>query len=214
MATTFGKRLRAAREKTGKTQQDVADLFSLKRESVAQWESDQALPTADKLLRLAAALKTNVDYLLSGKVRSNHAGTNVASGPDIYRQAPLLTWVRAAQFEEPLVHPQMDDVVTWYPMPKRGGAKTYCLRVEGDSMTAPYGKTYPEGCIIFVDPDQRVPANGARVIAKLVGSEEVCFKQFVVEGKRMYLKPLNPQHPPIFDSFRVIGTVIGKWEDD
>ena len=34
-----------------------------------------------------------------------------------------------------------------------------------------------------------------------------------IKGRR-WLKPLNPQHPPIMEPFRVLGMVIGKWEDD
>jgi SOS-response transcriptional repressor LexA len=81
-------------------------------------------------------------------------------------------------------------------------------------MTAPYGKSYPEGCIIFVDPMRRSPNSGERIIAKLEGANQVTFKTYMEDAGRCWLKPLNPQHPPIMDPFRVLGTVIGKWEDD
>ena len=81
-------------------------------------------------------------------------------------------------------------------------------------MTSTHGKSYPEGCISFVDPDQKSPPNGARIIAKLAGSDEVTFKVLVMDAGRTWLKPLNPQHPPILEEFRVLGTVIGKWEDE
>lgn len=102
----------------------------------------------------------------------------------------------------------------WLPRPKRAGPHTYCLRVEGDSMTAPYGKSYPAGCIIFVDPDKRSPVSGQRIIAKLKGSPDVTFKVFIQEAGKTFLKPLNPQYPAINEPFKVIGTVIGKWEDE
>lgn len=81
-------------------------------------------------------------------------------------------------------------------------------------MTAPHGRSYPEGCIIFVDPEQRQPVNGQRVIAKLVGSEDVTFKVYKEEDGSRWLQPLNQAHPPLRGSFRIIGTVIGKWEDE
>jgi SOS-response transcriptional repressor LexA len=96
----------------------------------------------------------------------------------------------------------------------RHSESTFAVRVRGDSMTAAHGKSYPEGCIIFVDPDQCSPSNGARVLAKLNGSEEVTFKVFKDEDGRRWLQPLNQSHQPIRDEFRVIGTVIGKWEDE
>ncbi|MNL74401.1 LexA repressor [compost metagenome] len=83
-------------------------------------------------------------------------------------------------------------------------------------MTAVHGngRTYPAGCIIFVDPEKRTPSNGDRIIAKMEGSDEVTFKVFKNEDGRMWLLPLNPSHEPIREPFKVLGTVIGKWEDD
>ncbi len=82
-------------------------------------------------------------------------------------------------------------------------------------MTAPHGntRTYPEGCIIFVDPQQRTPVNGDRVVACLVGTDEVTFKVYKNEDGRQWLQPLNPSHEPIRESFQILGTVLGKWED-
>lgn len=82
-------------------------------------------------------------------------------------------------------------------------------------MTAPSGnaRTYPEGCFIFVDPERRSPVNGDRIVACLVGSNEVTFKVFKDEDGRRWLQPLNPSHEPIREPFKVLGTVIGKWED-
>ena len=83
-------------------------------------------------------------------------------------------------------------------------------------MTAPHGmgRSYPEGCIIFVDPLKKSPVNGARIIAKLSGTDEVTFKTFKQEDGRTWLQPINTSHEPIRDPFRVLGTVIGKWEDE
>lgn len=141
-------------------------------------------------------------------------GESVQPGPDVRGRAPLISWIRAGEFADSPDNYRVGDAEDWIPIPKRAGPNTYCLRVEGDSMTSPHGKSYPDGCIIFVDPDQRSPANGKRVIAKLVGSSKVTFKVFVRDGDTVFLKPLNPQHPPMHDPFRVIGTIVGKWEDE
>lgn len=81
-------------------------------------------------------------------------------------------------------------------------------------MSAPHGKSYPEGCIIIVEPERRSPVNGERVVAKLEGSDEVTFKVYKEEDGRRWLQPLNPHHESIREPFRVLGTVIGKWEDE
>ena len=81
-------------------------------------------------------------------------------------------------------------------------------------MTASYGKTYPDGTIIIVNPGMRSPVSGQRVIAKLRNSNQVTFKVFVEEDGRRWLKPLNGMHPSIHDDFSVIGTVVEKYEID
>ena len=103
---------------------------------------------------------------------------------------------------------------TFIPCPKPHGFNTYALRVEGDSMTSPSGRSYPEGCVIYVDPEQNNVVPGDRVIAKLASTQHVVFKQLASDGSRQYLKPLNPIHPPIFDEFEILGRVIGMWMDD
>jgi SOS-response transcriptional repressor LexA len=139
---------------------------------------------------------------------------NTAPGPHLYAEVPLISWVKAGEWGEAADPLPPGTAERWMPCPVRHSESTFAVRVRGDSMTAAHGKSYPEGCIIFVDPDQCSPSNGARVLAKLNGSEEVTFKVFKDEDGRRWLQPLNQSHQPIRDEFRVIGTVIGKWEDE
>lgn len=139
---------------------------------------------------------------------------NTEPGPEVRGLVPLISWVTAGAFDsanDPLPPGEAED---WLPMPKKNGKHTYALRVRGDSMTAPHGKSYPDGCIIFVDPEKRSPSTGDRIIAKLEGTDEVTFKQFVSDAGRIWLRALNPTYPPIVEEFKVLGTIIGKWEDE
>ena len=81
-------------------------------------------------------------------------------------------------------------------------------------MTATHGKSYPQGSYIIVDPAKLSPNNDDRIIAKLEGCNEVTFKIYKDEDGRKWLSPLNPTYPPIMDPFKVLGTVIGKWQDE
>lgn len=139
---------------------------------------------------------------------------NTSPAPMPRGNVPLISWIRAGNWDQAADPFQPGEAEEWLPCMKAHSPRTYALRVRGDSMTAPYGKSYPEGSIIFVDPEMRLPANGARIIAKLDGSDEVTFKVFKEEDGRMWLQPLNPSHLPIREPFRVLGTVIGKWEDE
>jgi SOS-response transcriptional repressor LexA len=141
-------------------------------------------------------------------------GVNVEVSRPIRGAVPLISWVQAGQWEEAIDTFQPGDAEAWLPTMKAVSARAYALRVRGDSMTAPYGKSYPEGAYIVVEPERRSPVNGERIIAKLEGSNEVTFKVFKEDAGRRWLAPLNPQHPPIHDPFRVLGTVVGMWVDD
>ena len=145
--------------------------------------------------------------------------SNIEDAPSTRGLVPLISWVQAGawcevtEVREPA--PDYHDSSTYLPCPAPHGRSTFALRVKGDSMTAPYGRSYPDGCIIYVDPERRSPVNGDRIVACLMdaGDHEVTFKIYKNEDGRQWLAPLNTQHPPLFERFTVLGTVIGKWED-
>ncbi len=139
---------------------------------------------------------------------------NVSPGPDTKGLVPLISGIQAGEWAEAIDLFEPYDAEALYPCPAPHGPHTYCLRVEGDSMTSPVGRSYPEGALIYVDPDQNCCAPGDRVVAKRSGENGVTFKQLAKDGDRLYLKPLNPHHPPIFDEFKIIGKVIGMWMEE
>ena len=98
----------------------------------------------------------------------------------------------------------------YIPCPVAHSSNTYALKVVGQSMTSPHGRSYPEGSIIFVDPDERGDViSEDRVIAKFIDSGEVTFKSYVSDGGRQFLKALNPSYLPFTDKFEILGKVIG-----
>ncbi len=138
----------------------------------------------------------------------------MSPGPDVRGRVPLISWVQAGVWNEAVDIYEPGYAEDWLPVLRNGSPHSYALRVQGDSMTAPHGRSYPEGTIIIVDPEQRSPSSGQRIIAKLVGTNAVTFKVFVDEDGKRWLKPLNPLHEPIRDEFRVLGTVIAKYEPE
>lgn len=139
---------------------------------------------------------------------------NIAPGPASRGSVPLLTWVQAGPFVDAHDSFSPEDAERWLECPAKHSPRTFALRVRGDSMTAPFGRSYPEGCIVFVDPEKRSPQNGERIIAMLIEEDKVTFKVYKNEDGRQWLQPLNPHHEPIRKPFRVLGTIIGKWEDE
>lgn len=175
----------------------------------------------DDLQAISAALRRRgVREATPGWLQYGEGGPrstrNLEPGPDVHAMVPLISWIQAGDFavvEDPVPPGEaLND--EWYPFPKRRARNVVALRVRGDSMTAPYGKSYPDGSVIFVNLEMRSPNNGQRIVAKLAHEEEATFKVYVEDDRRKWLKPLNPQYPAIFEPFRIVGTVVGKWEDE
>lgn len=172
-----------------------------------EWLETGALPMieGDKLL-LSSSTELH-------EIRANYR-TNTEPGPDIRGRIPLISGVNAGMWTEAVDIYEPGYAERWLPVLKNNGENTFALRVVGDSMTARFGKSYPDGCIVFVDPDQRSPNNGDRIVAKLAGCEEVTLKVFTQESGRRWLRPLNESYPPLYEEFTVVGKVVGKWEDE
>ena len=201
------QRIRDGRALLNLTEQEMADRLGVSRGSVQQWEKGTTAPNRKRQPAVATLLGLTVAELMG-------QASNVVEVQKTTGVVPLISWVQAGEWGEAADPLQPGEAERWLPCATGHGPHTYALRVRGDSMTAGYGKTYPEGCIIFVDPDRRSPDNGQRVIAKLAGTSEVTFKLFKQEDGRRWLHPLNPSHLPIREAFNVMGTVIGKWEDE
>lgn len=129
------------------------------------------------------------------------------------RSVPLISWVRAGDFEDVQDHLLPGEADEWVDVyDTKPGQSAFALRVDGDSMTSPYpGElSFPEGTIIVVDP-LRGAAAGDFVVAKDVHTQRATFKKLTTDGGRWYLKPLNPSYPTIEiddPAMRIIGRVI------
>jgi len=198
-----------------KTAADIARATRRTPAAVTQWMDGTTkslkAETAD-LLEKATGYRAG--WIITGK--GPKTLENVQDGPVVRGLVPLISWVQAGQWNGVIDNLCPGDAEQWMPCVAAHSESTYALRVRGDSMTAPNGnsRTYPANCIIFVDPDKRCPMNGDRVIAKLTSADEVTFKIYKDEDGRKWLQPLNPNHEPIRDEFSILGTIIGKWEDE
>ncbi len=198
-------RIRSARKEAKLSQQVIADACRVSRNAVTQWESDnlktRTEPSVDKLKIISRMTGKSLMYLLDEP--ENVEFVKLSKG-----RVPLISWVQAGNWVEAMNNFELGDAEEW--LPAVGGSESvFCLRVVGDSMTSPHGDSFPEGSIIWVDPEQRNPNNGDYIIAKHPGGENVTFKQYKInESGGCYLKPLNTAHPTIFEEFSVVGKII------
>ncbi len=57
------QKIKELREAKGLTQKYIADIFGVDQSAVVRWESGKAMPTADKLPKLAQLLGCTIDEL-------------------------------------------------------------------------------------------------------------------------------------------------------
>lgn len=74
---TFGEKLSKLRKESNYTQEQVADILNVSRQSVSKWESNTAYPETDKLICLARLFECSTDYLLKDEC-ANKSGAAVA----------------------------------------------------------------------------------------------------------------------------------------
>ena len=133
---------------------------------------------------------------------------NVSPGPRLHpaHRLPIISWVQAGDWAEVYDPFPPGYAEEWIDTAATNHPNAFALRVHGDSMEP----EFVEGDIVVVDPG-REPANGNFVICK--NGLEATFKQLVIDGPSVFLKPLNPRYP-IKDvtgvDVRIVGVVVEK----
>ena len=61
---TLGQNIALARKKKGISQEELSNQLNVSRQSVSLWETNQTVPTIEKLKELSVLLDVGVDYLL------------------------------------------------------------------------------------------------------------------------------------------------------
>ncbi len=61
---SFAERIRFARKERGLSQEEVAEILEVSRQSVTKWETGISFPEIKTLLRLASLLEKGLDWLL------------------------------------------------------------------------------------------------------------------------------------------------------
>ena len=61
---TLGEKLSKLRKEYNYTQEQLAEILGVSRQSISKWESDIAFPETEKLIELGKLFKCSMDYLL------------------------------------------------------------------------------------------------------------------------------------------------------
>lgn len=123
---------------------------------------------------------------------------------EVLTGTPLIEW-------ELLTDPRAYKLAALIPCPAEHGPNTFATRVKDNTMTAQHGRSYPEGSIIYIDPDRADEAKSGDRVFAIIEGEIPTFKQYGEADGERYLQSINLQYPIITREFEITGLVIGLW---
>lgn len=71
---TLGEKITKLRKENNYTQEQLAEILGVSRQSVSKWESDIAYPETEKLIRLGKLYACSMDYLLNDDITDRSGG--------------------------------------------------------------------------------------------------------------------------------------------
>ena len=80
---SIGERITSLRKQQNLSQGKLASILEVSRQAVSKWENDLAAPDTLKLIQLADVLKTDVEYLATGRVSEPKIQQVVVKVPEI-----------------------------------------------------------------------------------------------------------------------------------
>ena len=109
---TIGERLLKLRKERNLSQEELANVLDVSRQTISKWETDQSVPDFDKIIPLCNYFGITSDELLTGNenikeakkenFKSNFA-RNIAIGVALYILSIVAIVLCAAQFHQPVI---------------------------------------------------------------------------------------------------------------
>ena len=146
---------------------------------------------AEQIRRISSISEEDgmLSFSSSGSRPGFASRANIAPGPDIRGQVPLISWVRAGELCESHDNYHPGDAGHWMDCPVPHGPRTYCLEISGESMDDGGPDAYRDGEIIFVDPD--ASADPGRDVVVRTPDNKTTFKRLKEDTEGRYLLGLN-----------------------
>lgn len=95
---TFGEKIVFLRKSKGMSQDQLAELLGVTRQSVSKWERDEVVADTDRILALSKLFGVSCDYLLDTGIeeplRNSTFATSTATQAATSTKKPLTSWQR------------------------------------------------------------------------------------------------------------------------
>ncbi len=208
---TIGERVKAARERKGFTQDELAHKLGYKsRSSINKIEKERDIPRS-MIVKLAEILDVTPAYLMGWDEEKKDKSNISAIYKKNIRMIPVFESVSAGFGA--YADNQILDYCPFIINSEKEAAETIAIRVSGDSMSP----KIEDGDIIRVHKQESVDSGSIAVV--LLDGEEGLVKKVVYGSDWIELHSINPYYPVRrFDGeevlrLRVVGLVKGCFRD-
>lgn len=196
--TAYGKRIEEERKKKDLSKRELARLADCSEGYVRSIERGDRFQSFQLIREVAKALGIE-DDVFTLWLAEEYGDLNLTLN---LRQAPVISWVAAGNFQEALEQ-QWDEYVST----TQKGNFVFVLKVDGDSMEP----EFTHGEYIVVNPHIAYEINDFVIVKN--ESHETMLKQLKKNGSYWALHPLNPKYKDIIVdnmNLEVIGVVAEK----
>lgn len=211
MLVTTADRIKNRMDELSIKQVDLINKGVASKGSISLWISGGAVPSGERLVKLAKELKTSESWLLTGEGDMNsRTDNNVDLNPIASVElAPVLSWVQAGAWTG-MDNVELTGTEEKIPLVPGASKKSFYLIVRGIS-NSPF---YNEGELICIDPTYCLDdiQTGEMIVVRR--GSDATFKALVHSENRMFLKALNndwqPNIMPLDDECVFVGKYVGS----
>lgn len=161
-------------------------------------------PRASTLKAIADFFEITIDQLLGEKLLLNQSQENELN-TNMNKRIPIIDWDKANQWSCINRGLASDVHSKWLLTDPNIDGGRFAIIFNGESMWP----RFDADTILIVEPE-KTPKNRDFVIAYIYETEEILFRQLIMDGKCSFLKPINDMFPTIqmSDIDKLIGIVV------
>lgn len=147
-------------------------------------------PRASTLKAIADYFEVSIDQLLGKQPLLINNCQNLFKTTNI--ELPIIDWTKATKWEVQIQNLNHENHFDWVMIDPSIETGLFALKVQGESMWPQFA----ENTVLIIDPKKQAK-NKDFVIVYIKQSDEIFFRQLIIEGKYKFLKAINVIFPTI-----------------
>lgn len=208
MIETVADRIKLRMEELAIKQVDLINKKVASKGSISLWLSGGAIPSGERLIKLARELSTSEEWLITGKGdKISRTTDNIDLTPiATVGMAPVLSWNQVGSWSG-MESLEIVGTEKKLPLVPDASNKSFYLIVKGIS-NKPF---YNEGEYICIDPIFTFDDIETGEMVVVSDGKEATFRVLIRSENNIYFKALNEKWEPNLIQFKGDYTLVGKY---